>query len=175
MDYKHETIYVYDATDQTFNELVDFGASAIPTQTSGMFGDIKAFHEKFELTYSGPPRVLDDELAKFRVGFMAEELSEYCMPAGDEDAALMVYNFKRRMAMQNVPLDKQFDALIDLVYVALGTAYLQGFNFNEGWRRVHEANMKKVRALRAVDSARGSTYDVIKPPGWTAPVLTDLV
>jgi hypothetical protein len=35
--------------------------------------------------------------------------------------------------------------------------------------------MKKVRALRAVDSQRGSTYDVVKPSGWVAPDLSDLV
>ncbi len=77
---------------------------------------------------------------------------------------------------QDVPsLAKKFDALIDLVYVALGTAYLHGFPFDLGWRRVHEANMKKVRATNAAQSARNSTHDVVKPPGWTAPTLDDLV
>lgn len=163
MDYQHGRSYVYDATSQTFD----------PAMTPNLFADIKAFHEKFALTYSGPPRVLEEELAKFRVGFLAEELGEYCLD--HQNTEEMVYQIKGNMAPQNVPLDKQFDALIDLVYVALGTAYLQGFDFNEGWRRVHEANMKKVRALRAVDSARGSTYDVVKPEGWVPPSLTDLV
>lgn len=50
-----------------------------------------------------------------------------------------------------------------------------GFNFREAWRRVHEANMGKVRARRAQDSTRGSVFDVVKPPGWVAPDLSDLV
>jgi predicted HAD superfamily Cof-like phosphohydrolase len=169
-DYKHEMTYVYDAESQTFNELSN------PPQT--LFADIAAFHEKFSLEYGGLPRVLPEDLAKFRIGFMAEELGEYCL----DDAAtaegiptMFTELIQENAAPQNIPLDKQLDALVDLVYVALGTAYLQGFNFNEAWRRVHEANMKKVRALRAVDSARGSTYDVIKPDGWQAPDLSDLV
>jgi len=71
-------------------------------------------------------------------------------------------------------LEGQLDALVDLVYVALGTAYLQGFDFNEAFRRVHEANMKKVRARQKSDSKRASSYDVVKPVGWTPPDLSDL-
>jgi predicted HAD superfamily Cof-like phosphohydrolase len=139
-----------------------------------MFDDIIDFHHKFELLYIGPPRVLPEELAKFRTGFLAEELAEYC--SDDKDTHKYITSFiKANMTPQNVSLDKQLDALVDLVYVALGTAYLQGFNFNEAWRRVHAANMKKVRALRAVDSERGSTYDVIKPEFWVPPDLSDLV
>jgi predicted HAD superfamily Cof-like phosphohydrolase len=138
-----------------------------------LFDDIKAFHEKFELQYNGKPRLLEEGLAKFRTGFMAEELGEYCMH--HQDTEEFVFMIKDTMVPQEIPLDKQLDALVDLVYVVLGTAYLQGFDFNEAWRRVHEANMKKVRALRAVDSKRGSLYDVIKPEGWEAPDLKDLV
>jgi len=50
----------------------------------------------------------------------------------------------------------------------------QGLNFLEAWNRVHYCNMQKVRALRAEDSTRGSIYDVVKPPGWVKPDLTDL-
>ena len=67
---------------------------------------------------------------------------------------------------------KVLDALVDLVYVALGTAYLHGFGpqkFNEAWRRVHEKNMEKIRAPSADHSKRGSAFDVIKPAGWTPP------
>jgi predicted HAD superfamily Cof-like phosphohydrolase len=88
---------------------------------------------------------------------MQEELNEYCE------------------AVLNQDLEKQFDALIDLVYVALGTAYMQGFQFDVGFDRVHEANMQKVRAKRKEDSLRGSTYDVIKPKNWAPASLKDLV
>jgi predicted HAD superfamily Cof-like phosphohydrolase len=138
-----------------------------------LFNDIREFHEKFDLKYVGPPRTLPEELAMFRAGFMAEELGEYAFGGDRVDIDILVSIVKEDLKPTN--LEDQFDALIDLVYVAIGTAYMQGFDFNEGWRRVHEANMKKVRAATAVDSARGSTYDVVKPDGWQAPSLKDLV
>lgn len=41
--------------------------------------------------------------------------------------------------------------------------------WDELWVDVQRANMSKERALKASDSKRGSTYDVIKPVGWIAP------
>jgi predicted HAD superfamily Cof-like phosphohydrolase len=139
-----------------------------------LFEDIKEFHEKFALEYSGKPRRLEEELARFRAGFLAEELCEYSFPTNDHLSRTRVIETVKRNIMP-MPLEDQLDALVDLVYVALGTAYLQGFDFNEAWKRVHEANMKKIRVESADQSKRGSSYDVVKPVGWTAPDLSDLV
>lgn len=122
-----------------------------------MFKDIKNFHEKFDLHYSGKARELSRELQYFRIQFLEEELEEY------------------KKAVDENNLHEMFDALIDLVYVALGTAYLHGFDFSEGWKRVHSANMSKVKALSKDDSKRKSSYDVVKPKGWKAPSLEDLL
>ena len=116
--------------------------------------DIRAFHEKFNLTYDGPPRQLPDDLKGFRERFLLEEVQEYVLAVTQED---------------------RLDALVDLMYVLLGTAYLHGFDFSEAWRRVHRANMSKVRAYSADDSKRNSTHDVVKPQGWVAPDHSDLV
>lgn len=164
MDYQHGKTYVYDATSQTFDQ----------AKNPGLFSDIVDFHEKFGLQYHGKPRILPEELAKFRAGFMAEELGEYAF-GGDETNVMILVGIVKEDMAPPLELVDQLDALVDLVYVALGTAYMQGFDFYEAWRRVHDANMKKVRAAREVDSQRSSTYDVVKPPGWVAPVLTDLV
>lgn len=118
---------------------------------------IEKFHLKFCLEYEGSPRALPQKLSKFRIQFLHEELKEY------------------RDAVEAKDLEGQLDALIDLVYVALGTAYMHGFDFNEGFRRVHDCNMKKVRALSRLDSKRGSTFDVVKPANWKPPYLKDLV
>lgn len=123
--------------------------------------DIRDFHEKFGLEYNGPPQELNLDLFSFRVGFLNEELNEYVAAENG-----MCYA---------ADLAKQLDALVDLVYVALGTAYLQGFDFNEAWRRVHAANLQKVRATSTEQSKRGSDHDVVKPEGWQAPDLLDLV
>lgn len=65
--------------------------------------------------------------------------------------------------------------LIDLVYGCRMSAITMGFHFDKGWRRVQEANMSKIRAKRDTVGKRGSTWDVVKPEGWKAPILDDLV
>ncbi len=110
--------------------------------------NIKDFHEKFGLEYSGPPRDLPADFAAFRLGFIFEELDELIVAETKADV---------------------LDALVDLVYVVMGTAYLQGFDFQAAWDRVHAANMAKVRG-----PSDRSEFDIIKPEGWTAPDLSDL-
>lgn len=122
-----------------------------------LFQAIAEFHEKYELEGSESPISLTPELSEFRIQFMNEEWQEYCDAVAVND------------------LEGQLDALVDLVYVALGTAYLHGFDFNEAFKRVHNANMCKVRTTRAEDSKRGSGYDVVKPTGWKPPYLKDLI
>lgn len=135
--------------------------------------DIEEFHTRFGLTYHGRPRLLKLELAAFREKFMEEELNEYLDAVSMADLELGREGGLKSLVDEN--LAKALDALVDLTYVVLGTAYLHGFDFREAWRRVHEANMKKVRAQSATDSARGSKFDVVKPQGWAAPNLMDLV
>ena len=135
-------------------------------------GDIAAFHRHFGIAHDGPARSLPDDLRKFRIRFLAEELCEY---AGVTDTTKRLIQSALDMEQLPPPLEDQFDALIDLVYVALGTAHMHGFPFAGGWARVHRANMTKVRAVRPSDSKRDSTYDVVKPEGWTPPRLNGLL
>lgn len=70
----------------------------------------------------------------------------------------------------------EFDALIDKVYFIMGYCLLRGWNFPEGWRRVHAANMLKERAKEdGSNSKRDSGFDVVKPEGWEHPDLSDLI
>ena len=117
-----------------------------------MLEDIKEFHEKFDLKGADTPIMLSPEVAEFRVKFMLEELTEYAQ------------------ALENNDIEGQLDALVDLVYVALGTAYLQGLPFQAAWDEVHACNMRKVKAgPNGEGSKRGSPHDVIKPEGWQGP------
>jgi predicted HAD superfamily Cof-like phosphohydrolase len=151
------------------------------------FTDIADFHQKFDLTYDGNARQLPNDLIEFRIGFMQEELDEYVThasetaveltgPEGDDHSQENGGGFTPDKDAVVAGLEGQLDALVDLVYVALGTAYLQGFKFEEAWARVHAANMRKKRAEPdGSDSKRGSPNDVVKPEGWVAPSHTDLV
>ena len=127
------------------------------------YDDVRAMHEEMDLRgdvvfrYDGPPRVLDLELSQMRQNFMQEELDEY------EEAAA------------NGNLAEQFDALLDLVVVALGTAYLQGLPWQDGFDRVHAANWLKRPARDAEESKRRYGMDLVKPDDWLPPVLDDLV
>lgn len=124
--------------------------------TKRMMEDIKDFHEKFGLIMppsSSPCLLQGEELFDFRIKFMHEEFIEFVQ------------------AHQEGDLASSFDALIDLVYVAMGTAYLMGLPWQQGWDEVHKANMAKVRASEPSQSKRGTKYDVIKPDGWTPPDL----
>jgi len=132
-------------------------ADAIEGKNFDAFDCVSRFHEKFGLEYSDAPRKLPKPLETLKLKHLHEELVEY------------------KEATEKERLVDQLDALVDLVYVALGTAYLHGFDFNEAFRRVHAANMKKTRAVSSKESKRGSRYDVVKPPNWKAPFLKDLV
>lgn len=143
-----------------------------------LFKDIEEFHKKFGLEYEEKPRVLNSEMHDFRVRFLREELDEY--EGSAKIARRLIDNPHLQGSDQAsgdfaMALEDSLDALVDLVYVALGTAYLHGFDFQEAWDRVHRANMAKVRAQSASESKRGTAYDIVKPEGWQPPRHTDLV
>jgi len=108
---------------------------------SDFFKDVGDFHAKFGLDHvmcnreetcasPGPdPRQISAELREFRLIFLEEELREL------------------REAYTAEDLPGIADALVDLVYVALGTAHLHGFPFDELWAEVQRANMAKERCL----------------------------
>lgn len=151
-----------------------------PWEFPNFLDDIESFHQKFGLEYLGKPRSLCREeagdgltLYDFRLRFMQEELDEY----RDEQAGLTQAVIDGDHSKIVKHLDNQLDALIDLLYVALGTLYLQFGNkvAAEAWRRVQAANMAKIRATSEADSKRGAKVDVVKPKGWLPPSHLDLV
>lgn len=118
---------------------------------SEMWDDIATFHKKFSIPQQELPSYPSKEMMEFRIKFLQEELDEFVVAYGNEN------------------LVKGFDALIDLVYVAMGTAYIMNVPWDKGWYRVQAANLAKVRAKKASHSTRGSTFDVVKPTGWVPP------
>jgi predicted HAD superfamily Cof-like phosphohydrolase len=158
-------------------DMIEQGLHIKALNAPDMMLDIEAFHQKFGLEYSGKPRMLEPDLFGFRDKFMHEELAEYEEEQEGLIEALTGDDGSPDHRAIAHGLHQQLDALVDLVYVALGTAYIQ-FGpdvFHEAWRRVQAANMAKVRCEKEGDSKRGSTFDVIKPQGWTPPDHHDLV
>lgn len=120
--------------------------------------DVAIFHERFgfdNTIFGNPgPRPWDDDLVEFRYQFMQEELAEFMQGVDDKDHAQMA------------------DALIDLVYIALGTAHFLGYPWQALWEDVQRANMAKVKGV----TKRGNeTYDVTKPEGWEPPRTREIL
>lgn len=107
-------------------------------------------------------------------GIPATELIQSCGYL--EEEAIEFRNAMELWLIEPRPEDEEamFDALIDLTYFAIGIAIRRGWDFEEGFRRVHEANMLKELAGTS-ENKRQSSTDLIKPPGWKAASLRDLV
>jgi hypothetical protein len=74
---------------------------------------------------------------------------------------------------QSELLINQATNLTLVAFEAVVTARQHNFPLATGFDRVHVANMAKERATKK--TKRGTTFDLVKPPGWKAPDLTDLV
>lgn len=107
-----------------------------------VFDLVKKQLAHFAIDYNGAPRELSVEERRFRTCCMLEEVTEYLSASG---------------------LEKQYDALLDLMVFALGTMVRQGFPI-DGIEDVIQANMKK----RLGPLARRGDFelDLIKPEGW---------
>ena len=116
--------------------------------TNDLFRMVVEFHNHFNIEQQKGHPLMHSS----KIKHLNEELCEY-MTA--------VYNQDR---------EGQLDALVDLIYVALGAAYMDNFNFNAAFQRVHQANMLKVRK-----STERSKWDVVKPEGWQAPDLKQFI
>lgn len=113
-----------------------------------MYDDIEEFHEHV-LNLEKPTQVgiISDEFILERTRFLNEEVEEFTITGMSGDMVGVA------------------DALADIVYVALGTAWQMGLPFQDIWNVVHNANMKKVRGV----TKRGNKNDAAKPPGWQSP------
>jgi len=111
--------------------------------------DVREFLTKFEMDCPENGQFLSKTNHEQRFTHMVEEVWEYCHSKTKED---------------------KLDALVDLVYIAIGTSIMHGFDFTKAWQRVHEANMKKVR-----DKDEVFKSGITKPVGWKKPDLEDCV
>lgn len=116
--------------------------------------DVQDFHRQLELwPVVHSPAHVDPIVLQQRIAFLQEELDEF------------------REAVEANDLAKQADALIDLVYVAKGTALMAGLPWAELWTDVHSANMQKKRG----PTKRGHAMDAYKPAGWQPPITEQLL
>jgi len=127
-------------------------ARPIPTTNAE---DVAAFHRKFNLPKGPRPgpliRSVGVEVATQRFSHLKEELEEY------------------RKALIAQDTVGEADALVDLVYVALGSAVMMGIPWQACWDAVHGANMRKVQA------GTSEKQGIVKPAGWEPPDLRSIL
>jgi len=81
-------------------------------------------------------------------------------------------------AYENQDLPEVIDAMIDLIYFAAGVCTKTGVSaekMEEAFRTVHNANMTKKAGKKAERDYDGDATDAMKPQGWKAPVLEDIL
>lgn len=128
---------------------------AVPAtrQFSGV-QDVLGFLQKFEIPRSPEPALLKHDAFEFKKDHLLEEVGELidCQKAHN--------------------LIGVADAIIDTAYLLKSMGLMMGLPWPLLWNEVHQANLRKVRAVAASQSKRRSTLDVIKPFGWVEPNLS---
>lgn len=123
--------------------------------------DVLRFHQKLGLPVADRPTVIPEKDMRDRLSFIREELDELILSTD--------YLYSLGTGASNTEtcnaLGEIFDALLDLVYVAMGTALQLGLPWQQGWDMVQDANMQKERGPGSDPHKLG----VIKPKGWTPP------
>ena len=119
------------------------------------YQEVNTFINKMKIPVMSSPALLKNKVMADRLEHLKEEVEEFGYANNMSDLPGCV------------------DALIDTVYVALGTAIMMGLDedkFRECWLRVHQANMKK-----EVKKIAGHKFGVSKPDGWQSPELGDIL
>lgn len=107
---------------------------------------VRDFQEKFGHPYKSTPCLLEKDRVEKRYDWMLEEINEF-------KEAKDIY--------------EQADAMIDLMYFALGTLVEMGIKPQKIFEIVHDANMAKLwEDGKHHEDENGKT---IKPPNWEDP------
>ena len=122
------------------------------------FQDVFLFHKKMALPAPDFPTLLEPDVMFGRVEMMLEEIKE----------AMEAYR-TRASTPEHQAIAEVTDALIDLVYFALGAVVMMGVPWNMCWDYVQDANMQKELVLSAQESKRHNVLDVKKPEDWVDP------
>lgn len=110
------------------------------------YNKVKSFHRKFLLPIADIPTLLNNERTLIRTGWMKEELEEFILSKDIAD---------------------QTDAIIDLIYYALGTLVEMGVSPDNFFDIVHNANMKKISKDNIIIYGEGNKVE--KPKEWCDP------
>lgn len=125
-----------------------------------MINDVYKFNKEIigleEPNFKKAPKNLTRERLLFALIAMYEELNEFTVACNSDNVG------------------EALDALIDLIYFAIGRAYEMGITeeqFKLCWDAVQNKNMSKKRGTKN----RGTDCDAAKPEGWVAADVNELL
>jgi len=123
------------------------------------FEKVGELHEKFSFHVSDNSGNLPStEVLLFRLRFLHEELGELIKAISDRDTVEIA------------------DALVDITYVAMGTAHFCNLPWEDLFNEVHRSNIQKEKATKEHPSKRGfGDNDLIKPLWWTKPDIAGIL
>ncbi len=127
------------------------------------FADVLEFMDKFRQWHNTLPATIPKDVAQLRRELMLEE------------------QFELHRAMKNGDLPSIADGVVDLIYVAIGTAIAYGIDIRPVWSAVQKANMEKVpynaglAAALAVKGIKVPIGKVLKPEGWQPPNIVGIL
>lgn len=108
---------------------------------------VREWHKAFDVPAPEAPELLDVDRVERRINFIQEELQEFA---------------------ESQTLEDQADAMVDVIYFALGALVEMGVDPGKLFEIVHQANMSKLWE-DGKPRYRESDGKVIKPPHWQDP------
>lgn len=106
---------------------------------------VEEFHRKHGAAISAVPTMTTPEACRFRADLMREELGEY------------------ETACAEGNMVEAYDALIDLLYVTVGSLVSHGFPLAPGFVEVHASNMTK-DAIKLMGTTKVQKGPNFRPP-----------
>lgn len=136
--------------------------------------DVRQFMAAFNQPLPATPQWPDQETMDLRVRLVAEEFCEWLRDSGyevhlqidRERGHKLVYVLDRAPGTASLP--KSADALIDLLYVTIGSLLAMGIDMWPLWKAVQQANMAKIGGP-VVNGKQ------LKPMGWKPPAIDALL
>lgn len=137
--------------------------------------DVREFMQAFGQALPSRPQWPDQETMDLRVRLKAEEFCEWLRDSGYDYSLWVAHGEAGEQVFDSVDHDttardlpKSADALIDLLYVTIGSLLAIGIDMWPLWREVHAKNMAK---------AGGPVINgkQMKPEGWTPPDIEALL
>jgi predicted HAD superfamily Cof-like phosphohydrolase len=129
----------------------------------GIQADVDRFMQMIGQPMPDYPQNVDPAILQLRIDLITEEFDETV------DALVKLQQPNLDAPKERVLLAEVADGIVDLLYVAVGTASTLGIDLEEVWEAVQRSNMAKAGGPVREDGKR------LKPDGWKPPNIAVII